>query len=482
MRTAERTRYWSTLRERPQRRVQLNSFSFSGIPGLKDGVIQFRSPITAICGVNGTGKSSLLRGIWATLRWHTLDTAPEIKQRLEALSSEAIFSIEDVPTHFYAPNLLSDQAQTVECVHLDPASMATPLQRKVCEINNLSEMLEPLEPIHLESAERELVSFILNKKYDSVSIYEIDDYADEDPFPVISVSEAGSTYDSRTMSLGEISIFMMFWLLRRIQDNTLVLLEEPETFLSPVSQGALLDYLAALCVRKRLTVVLTTHSPQMFGRLSKEQVRFCYRSVLGLAKLAGDEEFEQMRHAVGIEPRTDLIVLVEDRLAREFATEILRRYDLISLARAVVVDLGGTGNVDTVANLLADKIKTIAVIAVYDGDARKAAHQNTWPTAFLPGERPLEQLFREIAEEQLERLAVALGRDVAALDIELTQIKALDYHDWYIELARRLHITYVELLHVLIGIWISDSQNEAAVENFVFDFHQTLKAAWANPS
>ena len=123
-----------------------------------------------------------------------------------------------------------------------------------------------------------MLSYILNKHYEFVEIYEIDDYQDEDLFPIVIVKENGSTYDTRTMSLGEISVLTIFWSLNHAAVGSIVLLDEPEIYLSPVSQGALMDYLATACVQKQLSVILTTHSPQMFARLTKEQVKFIYRA------------------------------------------------------------------------------------------------------------------------------------------------------------------------------------------------------------
>ncbi len=473
MRLAERNKYWSALRDKPTRPVQLASFSFEGIPGIEDGSIEFRSPMTAICGVNGTGKSSLLRGIWATLKWSSLEQTPEIKERLKELSGKLSFKIGNTVVDHEVPRASAGVPETIACVHIDPSSMATPLQRRVCAITNLQEVLEPHSPIQLEEDEVSIISFVLNKRYDSVAIYEIDDFADEDPFPIVTVAKSGANYDSRTMSLGEISVFLIFWLLRRVEENSLILLEEPETFLAPVSQGALLDYLAALCVRRRLTLVLTTHSPQMFARLSKEQVQFCYRSVSGPAKLAKDEQFYNMRRAVGIEPQVDVLLIVEDRLAREFLLSILKSNNVITLTRSEIIDVGGFGNIDLACSLLAKKLRAITIVAAYDGDTQ-TSRAIDWPAVFLPGERPLEELLREAAENDLGGFALRLGKTVDEVDIELTRIKALDHHDWYIELGKLSRMSYTDLLNILSLHWASDAHHEADVDNFVFDLEKIL--------
>jgi AAA domain, putative AbiEii toxin, Type IV TA system len=287
----------------------------------------------------------------------------------------------------------------IAVLHIDPSTVVGRLQRSVCEINELAEVVESHEPIQLDHDELQLLSFILNKKYEAAAIYEIDDYQEEDPFPIITVTESGVPYDIRTMSLGEISVFTIFWFLHRAQKNSLVLLEEPETFLSPVSQGAFLDYLASICVQKQLTLVLTTHSPQMFSRLSKDQVRFSYRTDVGAA-LADESQFDTMRHAVGISSQVDRIILVEDRAAREFVINVLRKTDHSFLLRSEVIDVGGVGKINRICETFPGGIKSFSMIGLYDGDvqAEVLALKPSWETVFLPGEKPIEEMFQQIIE------------------------------------------------------------------------------------
>jgi hypothetical protein len=107
----------------------------------------------------------------------------------------------------------------VRVLHIDPSNAIARLQRAVCQINQLDEVIESHEPIRLRDDDLSRLSFILNKRYQSGLIYEIDDYEEEDPFPIIVVGENERTYDIRTMSLGEISVFSIFWNLHRAESS-----------------------------------------------------------------------------------------------------------------------------------------------------------------------------------------------------------------------------------------------------------------------
>lgn len=473
VRSAERAKIWSAVQKSPKREVQLVSFSFSAIPGLRDGVLRFQSPITAICGINGTGKSSLLRAIWVTLSNKELGEHPEIKERLKDFDAKIDLKIQgedfsiEPKTEATSPN--------VTVVHFDPSTRVGQLQRMVCQINELNELIESHAPIVLANDEIQLLNSILNKSYESASIYEVDDYEEEEPFPFVTVRESQIEYDLRTMSLGEISVFNVFWALHRAAKNSIVLLEEPETFLSPVSQGAFLDYLADVCVRKQLTVVMTTHSPQMFSRLNTEQVRFAYRAFNGAA-LAEDNEFNAMREAVGIKPFVDRILLIEDRAARELILNILRKRDHQSLLRSELISLNGHGDITKACQAFPSEASAFRLVGVYDGDAYSEVMklEPKWPLAFLPGDQPVEAIFKEMVETSVGEVARRLGRTESQLAVILGKLRGLEYHDWFQELVKELHISFSELMHVCYEQWIEDTWVQAHIENFLVDLERAL--------
>lgn len=472
MRSAERAKIWSAVQNAPRREVQLVSFSFSEIPGIKDGVLQFRSPITAICGINGTGKSSLLRAIWVTLNHREIEEHPEIKERLKSFSAELALHIQDQPVTVKLNE--HEQPPAIKVVHIDPSTRVGQLQRLVCMINELDELIESHAPIVLEESEIRLLNAVLNKSYEAASIYEVDDYEEAAPFPFVAVSESGVAYDLRTMSLGEISVFNVFWALHRAEKNSIVLLEEPETFLSPVSQGAFLDYLAAVCVRKQLTLVMTTHSPQMFSRLTVDQVQFAYRTFDGAA-LANDSDFSAMREAVGIKPFVDRILLFEDRAARELTLNILRKRDHKTLLRSELISLNGHGDITKTCQVL-PQVTAFRIVGIYDGDAyTKVMELNpNWPLSFLPGDEPVEEMFKDVIQTNAAAFAARLGRTENQLAIILGKLTGLEYHDWFEELAKSLHVSYSELMHACFEQWILDPWVQAHIDNFLLELEKTV--------
>jgi predicted ATPase len=68
--------------------------------------------------------------------------------------------------------------------------------------------------------------------------------------PFFEVALGNDRYDSRTMGAGELAILFLWWSIDRASEDTLILIEEPETYLSPGSQQSFCAYLIASAVEK----------------------------------------------------------------------------------------------------------------------------------------------------------------------------------------------------------------------------------------
>ena len=91
------------------------------------------------------------------------------------------------------------------------------------------------------------------------------------------VTTEGVTYGSEMMGLGELALHLMLWHLERVEPQSIMLIEEPETHISPRSQQALLNVLARASARKKLWVIVTTHSAGIVARIPREHIRLVYR-------------------------------------------------------------------------------------------------------------------------------------------------------------------------------------------------------------
>ena len=154
-----------------------------------------------------------------------------------------------------------------------------------------------------------------------------------------------------------------------------------------------------------------------------------------------------MRRAVGLIRPIDHVLLVEDRFAREFIKSLLRKIDQATLLRSEIVDVGGCGEISKIIGVF-PKISTFRIIGVYDGDSfEKVGVAERESAIFLPGDFPVEEIFRLIIEGMAAAFGEILGRAPDEIAIALANIRGLDQHDWFEELNKQLNITYSDAMY-----------------------------------
>ena len=131
---------------------------------------------------------------------------------------------------------------------------------------NLDEWKEAVSPIEYSGKELTTISQLVGKKYELLKIYELDDIVDdkkgidETPLPFFEVVVNGREYSTPTMGMGELVLLFTYWKLSNVDSNAIVLLEEPDTYVSYASQDELFNVLAKFSDEKNLWIILTTHS------------------------------------------------------------------------------------------------------------------------------------------------------------------------------------------------------------------------------
>jgi hypothetical protein len=127
---------------------------------------------------------------------------------------------------------------------LIPTAESARLMHTLGSLSNLDELLEAYSPAQLAESEVDKLSYLVGREYETVEIFEIGDETEGFAFPYMVVTAAGTKYGSEDMGLGELALHLTNWHLSRVPENSILLLEEPETHISPRSQHTLLNILA----------------------------------------------------------------------------------------------------------------------------------------------------------------------------------------------------------------------------------------------
>jgi hypothetical protein len=326
-------------------------------------------------------------------------------------------------------------------------------------MENMEELLEGYSPRDATEEELALLSYVVGKNYESCQTFEIDSYSDEAVFPYFFVSSGDISYGSETMGFGEMSLHLMLWQLNRIQPNSILLIEEPETYISPRSQNRLMDVVAKVALQKGLWVIITTHSPNIVSQIPNEHIKLLFRegSRLGLLNNPGQSQLESV---LGIIPTYKGILLVEDESASFLSKAWLQHFAPDVLSHYEIVIAGSEGEIINALQHFPKVGPWLTIIGLFDGDSRvRVTNAYNWRYAFLPGELAPEQLMRAAVRGNSSELASRLGRSATDISLLLGELEGDDHHDWFTSLAERLFITRDQLMDALFSIWYADEEN-----------------------
>ena len=222
MRAAQINDYWRTLFKRKMTHEPIQML-LSKIIGFEETTeIDFKKGVCAICGSNGSGKTTLLTALSCCLG-HMPKTLPTRLSNFEHITTCNIHEAETIYSNTdSAPPL----PIPVEFINV-PEDIIDLLF--VLEGESLDDIKEDgTDPLDFSNHLCRVASYVIGKKYESIKAYEIEN----EGFPYIEVKTGDLTYNSSEMGLGELSVLYIQWRLERALPGAIILLEEPENYLS----------------------------------------------------------------------------------------------------------------------------------------------------------------------------------------------------------------------------------------------------------
>lgn len=450
--------------------VRLERFEFENIPGVGTGELPFPSPIVVVAGPNGVGKTTLLRALWAaadpTQAYDEPSTALKLSSGRGILTyvedgTEKSSAVSFAQGTVKADNEIEDGGIETDVVHLDSSEETKRQQLNFCAFQEVDDLINGIGHRTLDGKSLEEINYISRRDYREIKVYEIENDGST-LLPFFEVSYGNERYDSRTMGAGEVALFFLWWSIDRAAANAVLLIEEPETHLSPASQEAFSHYLLKVAVERRLNVVLTSHSHKIITSFSENQLVFLFRDASVVKTRVGLPPPALLR-TIGIDLHVDTVVLVEDQLAEVFLRLMLERVRP-TLSRRIEINIrNGHGDITSVLKKINGQFSKVKVIGCYDGDMRGSVPADVQKyCTFLPGDRALEVSLREIVTQDPSSLTTATGStDVEAI---LFGLQGAENHDWYSNLCNQLGLSASQLFPMLFGIWMQKQENnEAAI-------------------
>jgi len=471
---------WRKLRKSKNRRLSGLVFGWRGVRRLSDGVLVVARPLTVICGENGVGKTTILHSLFQALTKpeRRLEATPSLRAESGEIAELTLNLVDSQGARsdlagFEAVRGYTCPEETTRIALVDPAMQIPTILSLIKRDANFSEILEPLSPKEFDPDDVSGASFVIGRDYQRIEAFEIDGIGDFGVFPYFRVQVGGSVYGSEDMGQGEHSVLLIMWMLARLPADAIGLLEEPETYIAPRSQRALIDVVARYAERKRLLVVATSHSAKVIERLERDEIVLVSRAQ-GQVTIHVPPPIETLKHRLEIFDRTQAIFLVEDEIASLFAAALVQYSTRLCTCSHFGI-AGDAGRVRKALNVIPDIRKgRIRVIGLLDGDQHSDDDDGNQKIKFLPGDEGPEALLRTYAlGGSFGDFANAMGVDEANLRLALAGCEGMDAHDWIHELARGLAYSLQDVVSRLTRMWASG--NADAFEAKLTDLEQAIQ-------
>ena len=471
MRGARANDYWKIVYNQTQKFPNyLKSLSFIDSGGTK--IINFNPGISVLCGLNGAGKSSIISSVKHVLGVYD-DSIISRNKFLESVSAEVIINKAsyNVNTEFTAvqaglnSDLIKyiDSDQALDCI-------------KYWEQTNLDELLESVEENTFSPDQLQELSEIVGKSYTACTSYELSE--EEDGFlPVFfRVGEGGVEYDSTGMGLGEHFLIRMYYILSNASQNSIIIIEEPETYISVPSQEKLMNFLAKVIVKRNLSLIVSTHSPHIINMINNSHIsvlsRFNNRTCV-----YNPEQRVKTEGLLGLDVKENeyktATIFTEDYAARVFLNLILSE-ELPSVNKSIdLVSVSGESEITARLSFPDRDYMSHLFVGVYDGDIAESDALSTvqskvkWPYLFLPVRDCVEKEMMQFLsnENNVDKLSDTIGKSSEHLFAILSRRNGEDHHDWLPNVSGDLGIKSEDFIGAFYSVW--KEQNIEAIDAFV---------------
>lgn len=209
----------------------------------------------------------------------------------------------------------------------------------------------------------------------------------------------GPSYTEAFAGSGEGVVVLLVRKILEAPDHSLILLDEPETSLHPGAQRKLLAFILEQIIRKKLQVVISTHSPTFVQYLPPKAIKVLTADASGTVRVIPDCKPEEAFFFIGHHHGSQTILLVEDILAKNLVERVLTRMgDAVRSRFLVEYRPGG-------ASGLVQEIATLSLTG------------SAWPFVLLDGDqKPLPDGDVEFSPVDPDTLSVETCNDPAKLD------------------------------------------------------------------
>lgn len=453
---------------------------------------QLNSNISFICGLNGVKKTYLLKKI--------SNIVSDYRYKFQipfSLDVKIMCSIND--KEFTLPNDLDNlylaYIENIDIYFVDSYSILT-LQKFLVQ-DNVDDFFLSNEVIHSNTKDVEEISFLSGKKYNRFDCVNILDYSTDDsinlsnndeneevdkiilPMYLLKVNCDGEDYYSFNMGSGEICLLYYYFLLKNIKNDSILIIDEPETFISVDSQIKLIDLFIKFAVKKNIKFLISTHSPFIINSMDSDMILCQYIDEKSIKIINVDDIKYSMTQYLGMKSLQfkKYLLLVEDINAKIFLELILNKYFKDKIFSFEINICSGWSNI---ANALVynDIKNSYHRIGVFDGDMsentelkNKLKHDNF---VFLPCNN-IELYFKDNiinSKKEFDRFVKQFNIDYKHCELLKQKYMTDEIHDYYSNICRELNLKNDLVIEYIFKL--CEEYDKISIEAFVSSLKKNL--------
>ena len=456
---------------------RLEWIEISEIRGWSGHRVEFKYPITAIVGENGSGKSTILQASASSYR------SPNVDNNLFAsrffpdtpwdhvVSAEIKYSVREGGGSFVGSvrkrtgRWRGNPERRERLVYYIDLSRIQPLAARSGYSRIAKANLREGNARQFPNDVTERLSTIMGKAYDSARMAT----AEDDPNRLVPVIQRGTQpYSGFHQGAGELTATEL--LAHNFQRYSIVIIDEIESSLHPRAQRRLIRDIANIARDKEIQVIVSTHSPYVLEEIPPEGRIYIVETDDGKSTVTGvSPEFAMSKMDEENHPEVD--IYVEDDAARIMVNEIVVHEDK-NIAPVISITAFGTATVGMNLGLMVSQNRFRRPSVVFlDGD-----QDNAPGVSILPGgDAPERAIFDVLCSASWPDIANRLGRGNADVIDALTRAMAQpNHHDWLKSAANDLVVGTDHLWQVMCASWVCNCATQAELDSVMMPIKDTL--------